>query len=439
VENSQRFFLIADAIALALQRPQLDLRCCPHRLHIPLNLRAPSQATDMLLNTHPTTRFVDLKLSRRSQTFALAQENSRFYYTYNARGAIYQLLLSLPKSAKNTVLVPAFHCITVVEPIVRAGFEPRLYGINADLTTDEADLLEKLDERVAAVIVINYFGFSSAIDNVLDRWRSGGFFLIEDCAHSFIKNNPIQLSGGRGDASVYSFWKIVPSMVGSGLSINRQNLFFNPLKQRVPLKDSLVRTKRILEQAINNLDGGFIKTAFNYLEDRRVKWKRTAIDESMQTTGMNQENISGTYAFDAVLASAGIPWLSRFILHRADIETIVKTRRKNFNLILERLEESERLQKVFHGLPTDVCPLAFPVILHDRCHLDYQLRAQGVPLFTFGEVLHPHFYSDGADDRARMNALFLSQNLLCLPVHQNLSESDIDIFCATINHFLKTV
>jgi dTDP-4-amino-4,6-dideoxygalactose transaminase len=135
-----------------------------------------------------------------------------------------------------------------------------------------------------------------------------------------------------------------------------------------------------------------------------------------------------------------MPWTARRILHAADLEAVVHARRNNFLTIHENLRETRKLRKIFSCLPDDVCPWAYPVILIGRSEIDYRLRGMEVPLFTFGEVLHPHLYAVHRSNGAQVaSAEFLSQNLLCFSVHQNLTHSQVSEFCEKINRFMRNL
>jgi dTDP-4-amino-4,6-dideoxygalactose transaminase len=66
---------------------------------------------------------------------------------------------------------------------------------------------------------------------------------------------------------------------------------------------------------------------------------------------------------------------------------------------------------------------------------EQRLRALGVPLFTFGEILHPLL--ETSQDDARKDAEFLSRRLMLLPVHSQLGEEDVRGFAETINRFVS--
>src|ERR1700746_1843629 len=119
----------------------------------------------MKLSAHPTLRWQDLR-PRQPEWDTLSAPGSQFHYTYNARAGLYQLLLAMPRSGRDTVLLPAFHCTTVVEPVLRAGWKVRFYRIKADLSIDLEHLESQLSEDVAAILVIHFLGFPAPLENV---------------------------------------------------------------------------------------------------------------------------------------------------------------------------------------------------------------------------------------------------------------------------------
>jgi dTDP-4-amino-4,6-dideoxygalactose transaminase len=73
----------------------------------------------------------------------------------------------------------------------------------------------------------------------------------------------------------------------------------------------------------------------------------------------------------------------------------------------------------------------------NRSNYDHILRSQGVPVFTFGELLHPAVYE--ADAATLKSAHFLSDHLLMIPLHQNLDVSIMTMICRKINTFFASV
>lgn len=76
----------------------------------------------------------------------------------SGRAAIYQALRQLDPAPQSIVLVPSYHCPTMVAPALLLGLQPRFYGVGHDglplLQTIEAEAAR----RAVAIIVPHYFG-----------------------------------------------------------------------------------------------------------------------------------------------------------------------------------------------------------------------------------------------------------------------------------------
>ncbi len=385
----------------------------------------------MNLSAHPTLRWQDLG-STRPEWGTLAGAGATFHYTYNGRAALYQLLRAMPRSGRDTVLLPAFHCTTVVEPALRAGWKVRFYHIQQDLSLDLEDLECQLSNEVAAILVIHFLGFPAPLENVLRMSRKFSCHLIEDWAHSFLLGPQPHLPGDQGDFAVFSFYKHAPSFAGGGLRVNLQIPWSLPSQQRAGLVQTARIFKRLFEQAIENSPRGPLKAAFRKLEEWRVERKQgrnTAAEISAGTSA------GSSYEFSDQLARAGIPWLSRQVLQASCWNSLFEARRRNYECLAQNLEENSWLKKVHPILPADVCPWAFPVWMPARSEHDHQLRARGVPLFTFGETLHPIIVQSST--RTHNAAKSLSEYLLLLSVHQNLELVDMERTAQLVNDFYK--
>ena len=387
--------------------------------------------------TKPTLRFKDL---RSDGTFPLRRlfEGSGITFTYSGRGALYLVCRTVVRRDRDTVLLPAFSCPTVVDPVIEAGFRPRFYSINIDLSIDTSDLLAKLDSDVAAVVVINYFGFPADLSELTLPCRETGAMLIEDCAHSFLYRNPIRLSGERADVAIFSFKKLIPSHVGGGIRLNQRPADIQAPRSRVPLRDTLVNCKQLFEEAVDNLGDGGIRRLYHRLESFRIR----ITSGPRPTPGVRTDNAPITtfeYPFDASRDSARLPWYARRIIGSANIRYITSERSANYSTLLQGLAPIERFTPVYEILPSTVCPWGFPVLAQDRSSIDRRLQSLGVPIFSFGETLHPAIarYSAGEGDMLEKTR-YLSAKLLVVAVRQGLPAEDFSKYCNIINGLLTT-
>src|SRR6267143_972197 len=104
------------------------------------------------------------------------------HYVFSGRTAIFHGLRVLGISAGESVLVPAFNCASLVEPIRRHGARATFYKVNSDCSPDFDDLVRRIDAKTRAVVALHYFGFPQPLTRFRDLCLERGLYLIEDCA-----------------------------------------------------------------------------------------------------------------------------------------------------------------------------------------------------------------------------------------------------------------
>ena len=386
-----------------------------------------------MMPSHPTLRFSDI-VPRRGHSLHAQHSPNELRLTYNARGALYQLLLSLPKGTRDVVLLPAFHCVALVEPVLRAGYRPVFYRVRPNFTIDPEDLLSKCSARDALIVVVNFFGFPAELGPVIEVARANGSYVVEDCAHSFLSRTESTYVGHRGDFALFSYYKFAPGLAGGGLGVNRSGFALRNSCGPVPLRARLVIAKRLLEQTAVNSPQNPLSKLFLWLEGKRVAWKRAKEPSTPRLGAGGAAFLDDPYLWREDLSRAGMPGLCRRILESCDWDAIAEARRNNYRMLSRILRDTPVARRVLPDLPDMVVPWAFPVLLEDRVRHEQELRGRGVPLFTFGETLHPALTA--FQDRARQDAEELSRRLLVLPVHGNLSAADVaryaNVFCSYV-------
>jgi dTDP-4-amino-4,6-dideoxygalactose transaminase len=371
----------------------------------------------MLARPHPSLRFADVHL-RRSKDLRSSYKPGKLRLTYNARAAFYQLLSSLHVGGPRTVLVPAFHCTALVEPIPRVGFKASFYRILPDFRPDMEDIRRRLSPDVAAIVVIHYFGFPVDLEPFFKLRDEFGCLLVEDCAHSPLSQAGGSLVGRGGDYSLFSFYKFAPSLAGGGLGINLDPHRELPEPLRVPWREQLTLAKRLFEQMLENSSENPASKLLLKAERWRVNRR-----QSSPSAASRAALVDDPYLFREDLANSGMPGLCRHLLECNNWDENVASRRRNYELFAEEILDGSFLRRVFPDLPQGVCPWAFPIFLANRIQHDQRLRALGVPLYSFGEILHPLLAAQ--NDQARKDAEHISKQLILLPVHVQLDSSKV--------------
>ena len=102
------------------------------------------------------------------------------------------------------------------------------------------------------------------------------------------------------------------------------------------------------------------------------------------------------------------------ILSQMNPGRIVETRRRNYRHLQSALEGIPSLQRLYDDLPDDVCPLSFPLFVNARERWCKALEEKGILVGGWPS------YHRGFDWEEFPEARHLKNNLLTLPVHQDL-------------------
>lgn len=327
-------------------------------------------------------------LARRpnaSMAEALAVAPQRFHFSRDALHAWFS------SQDKGYVWMPSFHCGMEVRSAADAGFTPRFYRVREDMTVDEEDLARRLHLLPGPVLVIHYLGIPQpGIARIAALCRERGVPLLEDCSHAFLSSHEGQPLGTFGDAATFSLYKSLGTVDGGAL-----------------------RTSVILSRFAQ--DDTPDDTPFIAWDAHLGSWRRRWRDRS--TT--NLETLRRRFAHRVVTAQKRIfdgPWLYGRGISRLSLALIVRMDAERIRG--KRREHWERLGGA--PLAEGVVPLFFPIFVRDRAEVLVQLQAQRIEPFIFGMFHHPSMRASEFPETKR-----LREELLCLPVHQDLADADL--------------
>ncbi|MEX2145320.1 MAG: aminotransferase class V-fold PLP-dependent enzyme [Candidatus Spechtbacterales bacterium] len=163
------------------------------------------------------------KLKKRFAEY-FGRENT--YLTNSGRSALYLFLKSLGLQEEDEIIIQAFTCNAVANPIIWAGAKPVYADINNSYNIDPAKLEEKITPNTKAVIIQNTFGIPANINEILAIARQNDLLVIEDCAHSLGATYRGRAIGTFGDVAFFSFGrdKVISSVYGGVLVVNNPDL-----------------------------------------------------------------------------------------------------------------------------------------------------------------------------------------------------------------------
>jgi len=325
--------------------------------------------------------------------------------------------------ANDEVLVPAYHCISMIEPIAWRSARPVFYRIRPDTSADLDDIRSRLTPRTRALLVTHYFGFLQNLEAIRALCDARSIVLIEDCAHAYFGSNGANPVGSIGDYAIASAWKFFPVWDGGVLISHRHDLATVDLQpgNLAYQAKALVNT---LEQAFAYRRMRILRLLLQgplWLKDAMVR-RRKAARPTLATpdTGTLSRRLGG-WGFDAGLVRRTMSVSSRSLVRRVSRRRIADGRRKNYERMSTALGQLDGCRPLFPALPEGIVPQVFPLLIDAPERVFPVLKKAGVPVIRFGEYLW-----EGMEPGTCPVSMDLSRRVFQLPCHQELSDSEIE-------------
>lgn len=292
----------------------------------------------------------------------------------------------LPRGA--LVLVPAYHCPAMIEPLLWAGCRVAFYHMTRDLAPEPGSFRHQL-EAADAVLLTRYFGFESAVGDCAALARDAGKLVIEDLAHAAFATHL------TGDVAVTSLGKFFPCVEGAELFIADHEHY-----RRVTSTLKVLRTPKAAWKA---------RSVMRRLRRRLGNRKPTSEFRYFDTQQMSRP------ANDTLNIGSGG-------LSEAEI---AQHRRTNY-LRLEQLVASTLPAGMVCGpLPEGLVPYVFPLLLPNASGF-HSLRQAGIPIQRWEEL---------AETNCAISSDY-RQRLVQLPVHQAMTATQVTHVVETLDRLI---
>lgn len=364
----------------------------------------------------------------------------KYAFSFNSgRSAFFAILKSLKLNIEDEILLQAFTCNAVPNPILWAGLKPVYVDCNKDdFNINVDDLRSKINTRSRAVIAQHTFGLPADMDEVRSVCAEHpNLILIEDCAHSLgAEFNELKV-GSHSKAAFFSFSrdKVISSVYG-GVAVTNDDELGQALRQaqgKMGLPNPFWIFQQLLHPILlhyiilpiyNFLDLGKLFLVFSqwlHILSKAVSWKEKrglrpdyfpkAMPNALAVVALNQFNK-----------------LEKFNNHRKEIADYYYENLKNTSFELPKNFENRK--SIFLRL-TIKHPKAHRII-YEAWHKQNILLGDWytTPIAPFDTKLKEMKYEPGSCK----NAEELSKTTLNLPTHINISLKDAE----KIVNFLKT-
>lgn len=344
--------------------------------------------------------------------------NGGVILTYKGRQAIEIALqlLNLPKDS--FVAINGFTCFAVYEAINNAGLQVEYIDIEKeDLNFSPGQLDEALKKnpKIKVVIIQNTLGYPAQTEKIAEICGEKKAILIEDLAHS--------VGGKFGDFVVLSFSqdKIIDAVSGGTLIVKNKKyqsrLISFKLEQKDIFKDRFYPVFTYLIR--NTYFLGLGKIIHSMLKMFNLLSK--PMDENMKP-----KSIAAWYCS---LAKEEFENLENNLSHRRKIAKIYS----------ENIDKTILSSKLIKNISNST-NLRFPIFVNKRANLINFLKKRGIFVsdIWYDAPIAPKKYVRQTNYKGQCpNAEKISEVILNLPTHKNISEQDAEKIAHLINQWLK--
>jgi len=349
-----------------------------------------------------------------------------FAFTTSGRAAIWLALRALGVGTGDRVLVPTYHCPTMVAPAIHAGAEPAFYPVTS--AGVDMQYLAKLDCRgVKALLVAHFFGRPAPMAQLREFCDANGIALIEDCAHALFGMTDGKPVGAWGDFAIGSFTKFLPVPEAGCLASWRRSV--TPGLARQTLRAELKCSVDLLEVGarygrLPGLNTVLLKLFALKNAIRHPPGAETAPAPADYTDGHGD--------LDTDYASSSPTRVTRLVAKATGWRRVRERRRANYAALVRALDGVPGLRVLYPELTESGVPYVLPVWVTDPDAKYLALRGAGCPVFRW-DWLWPGTPLVSGDE-----GIAWSRHVFQLPCHQDLTAQDTEWLIATVRRVLSS-
>ncbi len=347
----------------------------------------------------------------------------KYAISFNSgRSSLMAILNSLGLEKESEVLLQAFTCNAVANPVIWNNLKPIYVDCNEEtFNIDIEDLKRKITSRSKVLIVQHTFGLPADMDGILEICRQNNLILIEDCAHSLGAEYKGRKVGTFGKASFFSFSrdKVISSVYGGVATTNDYELAKKIIQyqEKLDCPSYFWIKQQLLHPTLMNrlilptykIFGKYVLVLFQWLHilSKAVHWKEK---RGMRPSYFPKRLPNAL----AILALDQFRKLERFNNHRKEIADFYRKELANISFELPPREEQIYLRfAVKHPEAHEIIRKAWQ---NNLLIGDWYTN----PVAPYDTKLDKLQYKSGSCPKAER----LSGKTLNLPTHINISKED---------------
>lgn len=341
-----------------------------------------SGPSDTLITILPVARAADFGVFRQTAEIPSVLDMRPSLVVRRGAVAMQLCLRAEGIGGGDEVLLPAFHCRSMVAPILAVGATPVFYGITEALQYDLADLERRISrERTKAIVVPHFFGRIQDLAPVRQLCEAR-IVLIEDCAHALLAASASKPLGECSDYVIASPRKFVPVPEGGFLAGRRLNAGVPQLTSQ-SVKASLRVLYDMVDFAVASgrmrLFGaplaGARKLRHLLLRQGNAAGNSGSIADAAQDAEIRSV-LSGPESAAAV---------TRFLLGHWQLRDAARARQSNYDSLVQSFSGASDLRVLQSSLPLSQMPYMVPVVLANP-HVQFaRIKQTAIPIWRWEE------------------------------------------------------
>ncbi|PIE53894.1 MAG: DegT/DnrJ/EryC1/StrS aminotransferase [Dethiosulfovibrio peptidovorans] len=326
---------------------------------------------------------LEATVEKENKLFEKLCPNANWDFFLSGRCGIYHCLLDIVKNDKKKVAyLPLYTCETVVAPFVKAGYSLRFYPFDRNM---RPLFSEDILDEISLISICGYYGFSNYDRDFVRKCKTRGITVMEDITHSVLSADAIDENCDYAAGSLRKWMGVACG----GFAMKKNSNFSNtPMK---PHEQHLLLRYEAIEQ-----------------DSADLFWE-------------------GEMLLRRIFDDYGSDEKSVYIMKYADIPTICRKRRENYQCLLEHVKESENIRIVFPVLDEKTVPSHFTVYAKERKNVQAHLEALDIKC----KIFWPQGpYIDLTDQQ---DTAYLYSHVMSLPCDQHRSLEDMRTIAEVLN------
>jgi dTDP-4-amino-4,6-dideoxygalactose transaminase len=336
----------------------------------------------------------------------------------SGRAAIYHAIKLISSPSGSGVLVPTYHCPTMIAPIINLGLEPVFYPINENGQPALDRIPDSTIKNCHTIIAPHYFGITRSFSELRNWCDDKNIKLIEDCAHAFYGKAGERPVGHWGDYATASMTKFFPIFEGGILGSAYHKIPEILLKHQSKISE-MKAVYDIIHLATSHKRmtgfGPIISTLQNIKEFHKKKHEQRIIHKHQLIHEGDIEKIDLERLDLCQLKSSS--WIfSHFPQHPA-----CERRKSIFEIYKKNLKKTKNTHPLYPEVDSEnLAPYAFPLWVDNADHVYQLLRGVGAPVFRW-DRLWP-----GTPVIPGDQGYLWSHHVLQLLCHQSLTDAEVN-------------